>query len=649
MALTSLMTLAGSQAIPHIINNMVLPALRRLADTVRKDYQLRIEHLGTHFGDYLKRAYDQNTYLNTIVFHNQQKKLRDLYIPLTLYSEGTISDRSEVVVKIDDYPKHLISKYRRILITDAAGMGKSTLSKIMFLSAIDNEAGIPFFVELRRLSREHLILDEIRDQLGSLTNDFDDSLMRAFFQEGGFIFFLDGFDEISGDERKEVIEDLKRFIDKAPENYYFMTSRPEQALVGFGDFRAMNIRPLEKEEGYELLRKYDPEGEISQRLIEKLEAGDYQRIRDFMQNPLLVSLLFIGFEYKPDIPLKIYEFYEQVFEALFYRHDLSKNGYYVREKKSGLEKKDFEKVLRSIGFICLRRQCLEFNRSDFLEVIASAEKLSCISLKSAEDMLDDLLHAVPLFCQDGVKYKWVHKSMQEYFAADFINRDCSEKKDEILDRIVMNQDIEKYSNLIDIYSDLDNNSFQRKFVLPILNDYIAFVDSPLNFDNQEDVTRVRYRRQVLYHFERKSISVYVLSDEESKNIKESIDKRAVYFLTKNPLCRAFYSNKTEWLFLRSSCDGRQMFLFTLLTRKYPQITERKSRGKRNVQFIDRGKILVVSEELYIDNPRAYDELNTILAQGLYKFVSYENAKRLKSDLEQQIRENEDVFKGLLEG
>lgn len=647
MLLSSLAAVTASAAIPRIIDNLVKPALQKLADSAKKGFQTNIEHLCTHFADYLTRAYEKNRYLNTLVYPNQQKQLRDLYIPLTIIQDRKDSKEIEKI-KIDNYPYSFISKYRHVLIMDTAGMGKSTLTKIMFLSAIDQEAGIPFSIELRRLSKSHLLLDEIRDQLGSLTKDFDDSLMRIFFEKGGFIFFFDGLDEVSVDERSIVIADIKHFIEKAPNNHYIMTSRPEQALAGFGDFLAMRIHPLEKEEAFALLSKYDSGGEISQRLIEKLKSGDYDRIRDFMQNPLLVSLLFIGFEYKPDIPLRINEFYEQVFDALYNRHDLSKDGYYSRKKLSGLEMNDFAKVLRSIGIICLDKHCLEFNRSDFLEIITQAGKLSNISLPSAKSMMDDLLHAVPLFCQDGLNYKWVHKSMQEFFAADFISRDSGNKKEKILERILNSSNLTDYSNLINIFSDLDRNSFQRNIVLPALENYISYVDSPIPAYYSVNEKSIRTRRQILYRFEN-DLRIYAFTEEAlSKHNQNYLDNITIRLLSKFPEHMSSHILNTNWLIIKRP-HQRIEFIFRLINRKY-QLNRRSKRVINDVLFIEKGKPLFVSQSLYIDNPKAYDELNTIAIYSIpsSSFLHYDEAKKLRDSIKQQICENESVLDGLLE-
>ncbi len=74
MPLSTIATAAVSTAIPNIIDKLVLPALKRAASSIKKEYQLEIEPLSTHLGKYLKRVYKNNIYLNTLVFHNKQKQ-----------------------------------------------------------------------------------------------------------------------------------------------------------------------------------------------------------------------------------------------------------------------------------------------------------------------------------------------------------------------------------------------------------------------------------------------------------------------------------------------------------------------------------------------------------------------------------------------
>jgi len=164
-------------------------------------------------------------------------------------------------------------------------MGKSTLMKVFFMDIINKKAGIPILIELRRISKEKKILNEIHNQINSIAKEFNYDLLLELISEGGFIFILDGYDEISlidkeavsEDYKEAVSEDLQDFISKSSNNKFILTSRPESSLSSFGDFQQFTIEPLKKKEAFELLRKYDKQGNISSLLIKKLSEKEMNK------------------------------------------------------------------------------------------------------------------------------------------------------------------------------------------------------------------------------------------------------------------------------------------------------------------------------------------------------------------------------------
>jgi len=468
---------AAKPVISSLVKNLITPRIQKFAEKVHIAYNELLIPRGEHFEEYLFRTYKKYSIINTLVFKNEQRLLKDLYIPLTIIRDDHQRRKDKEQVKIDKYPVELVRSYNKILITDTAGMGKSTLTKRLFLDVIDNGHGIPIYIEMRRLKEGRPILIEIQEQINSLSKEFDSKLLLEFIQTGGFIFFLDGYDEISLEERISVTTNVQDFISKAGNNVFILTSRPEQALSSFGDFQTFSISPLTKKEAYELLRKYDNQGPTSKQLIDELKSGQYEMINEFLKNPLLVSLLFAAFDYKQTIPLKKHIFYRQVYDAYFDSHDLSKGDSYIHDKCSKLDIDDFERVLRYVGYRCLRYQKIEFEKDALLQIINEAKDF-CLDLDfNSSDFFTDVLTAVPLFCKDGQYYRWVHKSLQEYFAAQFIYKDAKGNQDTILTALYNSENLDKYINLLDIYFDIDNWGFKKNILLPLCESYIGFYNS----------------------------------------------------------------------------------------------------------------------------------------------------------------------------
>ena len=414
-----------------------------------------------HFMNYLDRTYEKLLKIRPVGFREHLDFLK-VYIPLSIED----CNRNSKYV-IDKFPKKLLRKHT--LIVDNAGMGKSTIAKRMFISVYeDGSFGIPILIELRHLSSENGIIQEILSQIGNLSSDFDEKILTTLVENGGFVFFLDGYDEISIKEKSYVTKAIQSFIEKAGiNNTFIITSRNDEALSGFQSFDQYSIKELEREEAYQLLRNLDSSGENSELLIQKLQ-NELSGVKEFLINPLLVTLLFTAFHYEPTIPTKKYLFYDQVFNAFFQQHDLSKGEGWVHEKHSKLAKDDFERILRCLGFISIINHKIEFTRTDIIEAIEKAKENNRNLDFKASDFLEDLIGTVPLFTIEGNFYRWTHKSLAEYFAVEFIVRDSKQEK-EIINKLYKDDGVENV-NLFDLYFDISPSGFREFLLLPCLRD-----------------------------------------------------------------------------------------------------------------------------------------------------------------------------------
>lgn len=460
--------------VKSILEKLVVPKIKSLGEKGLFDYNKNLVPTEKHFKNYFEETYKKLSFINTLALKNTQRLLKDIYIPMRIIP-CDIDDKEEY--KIENYPKGLIDRYNKILITDTAGMGKSTLMKRIFLDIVDELQGIPIFIELRRLTKENTILEEIYKELDIINKEFDKLLLLELLAEGGFIFIFDGYDEIKLDEKSFVSNDLRNFITKTYKNKFILTSRPEQSLLSFGDFQEFKIKPLTETEAYSLLKKYDNSGHISKLLINKLKSIRLKEIKDFLTNPLLVSLLFTAFEYKPTIPTKKHLFYRQVFDAYFESHDLTKGDEYIHKKYTKLDIDNFERILRYLAYLSFLHKKIEFTKDELLTLLDKCrEYCSGINFNSS-DFIKDLIITVPLFVKDGINYKWSHKSLQEYFTVQYIYKDSGEKRSELLLKIYNSSNLDSYINILDIYYDVDYRTFRRTVIYSLLQEYKLFIDN----------------------------------------------------------------------------------------------------------------------------------------------------------------------------
>lgn len=285
--MTDPVSIAIAKAAPAVIK-VAMPKLLSFIGGEFKDMSVDIHHaIFNAFRQYTESVYEKHLYFSSLVFPNQQLRLKDFYLPLTLSSQEGAVVRQTI---IKDFPFDLLNEKKDILIVDQAGMGKSTLLKFMFLISVEKDLGIPIFLELRKLKPTESILDYLFNQLKTLDGSLDQSLVVRLLESGKFIFFLDGFDEVADSDREGVTEKLKDIKRRANKNRFIVTSRDQVGLAALSDFFRVTIRPLTFPEAIALIGKYSSGSALGQSLVEKLESPENRPIHEFLTNPLLGNL-----------------------------------------------------------------------------------------------------------------------------------------------------------------------------------------------------------------------------------------------------------------------------------------------------------------------------------------------------------------------
>jgi predicted NACHT family NTPase len=225
-----------------------------------------------------------------------------------------------------------------------------------------------------------------------------------------------------------------------------------------------------------LLKRYDRGGALSTEIIGNLKADLLENIKEFLSNPFLVSLLYKSYEYKHTIPFRKHVFYRQMYDSLFESHDLTKGGFFIREKYSKLDSETFHALLRALGFVSVTLGQIEFDKDHMLSLLRRAKE-QCIGLDVNEaEVLKDLITTVPLFNHEGNYYKWSHKSIQEYFAAQFIRVDAKGLQAAALRKIAEGKNIEKYFNVLDLCYDMDYKTFRQTLIYDLIDKFLRYYD-----------------------------------------------------------------------------------------------------------------------------------------------------------------------------
>lgn len=473
-ASAALAALAGSELLQKVLSPLAEKLGAELKDVTAEKWR-KYAH---SFERYLKDIENRHKYFSSQIFSNEGQLLENYYVPLTLEKYGPASRKK--VARIDSYPADLLRAYKDILIVDTAGMGKSTLLKFMFLQSLKSGEYIPIFIELRKLSREKTILGFVSDELNFAKDPISEKLLSTCLDDGLFTFYLDGFDEIPDDDKRVVSAQIVDLKLRANRNRFVLSSREEQSLASLSEFHKFGIKPLSKDEAFTLIRKISPDTKIALSLIEKIQSQPTQSLTEFLTNPLLVSLLVKSFLHSPILPVRLSEFYRQVFDALFQAHDAKKElGGFTRKKRCNLDLDRFHRTLRALGVLTYRANKLEFSTDELALQIERSKELTSETGYSANSFQHDLLHAVPLFVREGAVIRWAHRSLQEYFAAAYICVDAKENQSKLLLQLYQ-AGVQKNANLLRLCADIDGKTFKHVLVKRYLAELLQKVDERFN-------------------------------------------------------------------------------------------------------------------------------------------------------------------------
>lgn len=603
--------------------------------------------------EYLLRCYAKNNIMATIVFGRLQKTLEDLYIPLTL--EEYRNENQKWV--IDEKCYDILDNYSRILIVDMAGMGKSTLVKYFACQGVNLDKYIPIVIELRRLDKNQSILEYIQTEINSLDKNIKTEEIVGILKKGDFAIFFDGYDEIANEIKSDVLDAIQEFTSKATNTKIVITSREEDDLNSLGEYKCVNIKPLTKEEAYELIKKYDNDGEISKKLIKRLnDDSSMDILKEFLKNPLLVSLLYKTFEYKEEIPYKKIDFYEQVYVALFNDHDKTKGGAYVHEKKTKLDRYQFEQILRAFGFLCLKIDKVDYSNHLIHHLLEQAIKRFSWLKISIDDFLYDITHAVPFIQKDGNDYKWVHKSFMEYFASCFICYDNKELEDKHLKRMATCDDSMKYFNVLDFCYDIDGLGFRRYAILPFLKDYIEIFNHHFNCEYFKDFDKSVIN--IAKHIMALKFETYVIYLDICCLSEDGIEKNEKRFSMLQIINSGrelfeeskmdFHGNNTEpFLYACSKCNA---VIYKLMMEKMPDLYDRFDFKSQDTPLIPRGVKIKLNDD--VTNPINEDKNKfKIIVENMFSIIFNNNLifnlnkiKKLEKEIElEKSFVNDDIF------
>lgn len=475
--------------ITSLVTTVLTTQLKGILTKISKEFGAEVEQtINNNILEYQVEEYNRNLYSKTLLHRVQPKKLTEFYQPLFISKCDPKYRHRRINLLIDKENRiptnsiqELFSDKQYITLIGSAGSGKSTIVKHLFLNAIDTQFKIPIKIELRYLNDfDGSVIEYIKDNIFKLSKlASNDRIIERLMKSGNFVFFLDGYDEISSVKKERITKQIDDLVKLYNKNCYVLTTRPYTEIEMLPLFYNYEVCELSDEDINQFIRKQIPstEAELIDKIIEAINNPENLSYKSFLSNPLLLSMFILTFQSYSSIPQKRSAFYSQVFDALFSVHDSMSKLAFVREKQSGLSKEQIIEVMELFSFLSYFEEKFIFTSGYLNSKLDSIkEKKSSIKFVN-QKLISDLQIAIGIINQDGTEYTFPHRSLQEYFTALYISSLSDKNKKIVYKKIVdiftnaRGFRMNSKDNFHLILSELDEEGVIKYAIIPYLENF----------------------------------------------------------------------------------------------------------------------------------------------------------------------------------
>lgn len=417
-----------------------------------------------------KKLYESQR-VKTIWNTDRALSLTSFFYPVSIQ---TASGEARLT-SLDDLPDN------HNIIFGTVGQGKSILLRYLLGKEIKSGQRIPVLAELRNIESETLEVYLCTRFCLLLGVAYDLDVFSGFARGGKISFFLDGFDEVDPSKVQQLNHQIEDLSYKFELCRIILTSRPDAECRHLTKFASHNIRPLSESDLEPFYRKVTRDREFTTRLLAAIRVSPL-KIKELVRTPLLATLLAISYRAAQRIPLDFSEFYEELFQILLVRHDLSKLGW-RRQRKTKLNDREIQQVFEAFCFAARKRKAISFDR-DIAYQLAKDSISEAKIVADPQSFIDDIKKITCLLLEDGKKISFVHLSIQEFFASRYI-KSLPESVASVFYKQLADGKWSEWGEEILFLNEIDSHRSTKYFLIPDVNKTLVdLMGNGQNFNEQ---------------------------------------------------------------------------------------------------------------------------------------------------------------------
>ncbi|HEX2312794.1 MAG TPA: NACHT domain-containing protein [Thermomonospora sp.] len=255
------------------------------------------------------------------------------------------------------------------------------------------------------------------------------SWLERRLERGRCLVMMDGLDEVADETRRaEVVEWVRRQIDRYPGNVYLLTSRPHGYESNpLPQAEVLQVRRFTGEQIVQFLHGWyyaigcRATGGKGRRVRQESDAEAAELLAqlptrpglyDLAANPLLLTMIANVHKYRGALPHSRAELYEEMCEVLLHRRRRSKR----LASRTGLNGHQEEHVMRVLALAMMDARLRDIS-ADHAQVVIAPELAATPATVTPADFLREVSRSGLLVEREQGRYAFAHLTLQEYLAA----------------------------------------------------------------------------------------------------------------------------------------------------------------------------------------------------------------------------------------
>lgn len=427
---------------------------------------------------------EKNLEIKTLVSQDKYFHVDEIYIPIDIMQSGTQS-------RLQISNLTALDNDRAILIKGLAGQGKSTLLRKLLSNNAKRFNRLPVFYELKNYNGGTLEL-AISKSLNHFGIKISEYALRKLVSDSNVKIYLDAFDEVKPQFRNELIDEIKRFINSF-NCHVICTTRPDTEIDSLSEFRTFSVCELTEEQIFGIIKKTASDQEKCNELCGALNRSPLHTKTDsILKSPILVVLFCISYNLGEEIPNTLSQFYSNIFDTVFHRHDNIKGKVY-RERHWNDNRRIYRELFDCLCFVSLREGLNGFSYEKLVYFVSISLKYINEEHSIAEKAVKELSSITNLIIEDGFnEYRFVHKSIQEFFAASFITSLQHDKKISFYKRCFDDYSFyTTFHNTLFFLEELDYYNYHEYGFIPAISNLLSLSSKHIENDNYSIPSAVR--------------------------------------------------------------------------------------------------------------------------------------------------------------